>query len=696
MKRFFYIFCVLLISSLMVFTSLAEDKGKPKLVDWFWLDGEKDAAYWDRLNSADRELTEEEYNPNETAPPPPESGEATQEQIAAYEEFMREQKEIAHESNLDAKPGRDKMMEMVFSDNLDLDQVKVPENCFEDKYAEYKGKDGSITRVYDNGSVSTKHPDGTFEAFDTWGNHYTTDKDGKETINLTDGNTLVSIGNDSYEWHGQDGSVITPHEDGSVSWENQSGIVIDYNEDGERIAIGFEHGDKMNLQDGMFPQGDGELKGPNGASITWHNGSTYLGDDRYSFKVIGEDGRGGNASYDPSNDYRMDKEATREKMLATNGEDKDHVMTSDTKVEVSSMDGNAWRFTFNNTKDDVASVIFEDSDGNVYTNQYLGDGFFKKSYESGDGKENYRISLDGNGLNSSYKDKDGEHTLIKTTYDDDGNVVIVYEDGGRFVINDETGTSDYTHPDGTTIHVTTDGDDQWVEYNNPTIGVSYIEKNGEIVSGSGPIGGGFQITVTNGETEIVTPTGEKIKVTEYSDGSMGATLNDGTEITKESGGSWMLDGQSMDSYTGSEEKKKTETTEAEEADDTYPAETPARTRSKKTALDIDAFMGTWVNEDGERTVLLRNGSNVIEKNPDLSWYGGDVSCMECTAECDGDTLKLKGITSWVCEADDLYSTDEKHKLEIDASSSGNEYTALNVEDGSFTEMTDGTNFYTRQ
>ena len=113
-------------------------------------------------------------------------------------------------------------------------------------------------------------------------------------------------------------------------------------------------------------------------------------------------------------------------------------------------------------------------------------------------------------------------------------------------------------------------------------------------------------------------------------------------------------------------------------------------------LDIDAFMGTWVNDEGERTVLMRAGSGVIEKNPDLSWYGGDVSCMDCRAECDGNTLILKGVSSWTCGPEDLYSTDEKRELEIDASSASADYTALNVKDGTFTEMTDGMNHYTRQ
>ena len=559
MKRAICLLCTLLLLGTLILPVHAADEGKLRLVDWFIIQGEKDEAYWDKQFNMGRELTEEEYNPNITAPPPPDAREATPEEKAAYEEYLREQEERARESNLEEKTARDKMMNLVFRD--DPDQVRVPENSFEGDYAEYKNKDGSVTRVYDNGSVTTKYADGSAEGFDTWGNHYTADKDGRETVELTDGNTLTDDGSGYYEWHGRDGSVFTPHEDGSCSWKNASGIVIDYDADGERTAIGFEHGEKLELDNGMFPQGDGELTGPNGASITWHNGSTYLGDECYSFRVVGEDGRSGQAKYDPCSDRRVDEAATKEKKLATNGEFKKHIMTSDTKVEVSGFDGTAWEITLNNDRDDVGSVLFEDEDGGVYTDRYLGDGFFQKSYVSADGEEKYSVSLDGNGFNAFYKDETGEHDLVRTSLDENGNVVLTYEDGGKFVINDEAGTSDYTGPGGKTIHIVTDEEgNERVEVSDPETGIHFTSVNGVITQGTGPIGGGFRLDVKDGEMEIVTPDGEKVRVTEYSDGSFGATLADGTELTKDPDGNWLRDGKPLD-----EEPETEATTEVTES-----------------------------------------------------------------------------------------------------------------------------------
>ena len=94
---------------------------------------------------------------------------------------------------------------------------------------------------------------------------------------------------------------------------------------------------------------------------------------------------------------------------------------------------------------------------------------------------------------------------------------------------------------------------------------------------------------------------------------------------------------------------------------------------------IDAFMGEWYEANGRRTILYREGNNVIVKQPDLPWYGGDVSCTEYTAELDESTatLTLKGITTWVSSSLD---SDER-QLEMDASSSSLTFTATEFYDG---------------
>jgi len=121
---------------------------------------------------------------------------------------------------------------------------------------------------------------------------------------------------------------------------------------------------------------------------------------------------------------------------------------------------------------------------------------------------------------------------------------------------------------------------------------------------------------------------------------------------------------------------------------------------EQTTLEVGAFMGDWVNEDGERTVLIQNGETVIRKEPDLSWYGGDIACIEFKVDeiTNSNVLKLSGITSWVSSEDTLHAApgEEDRNLSIDASSSSIEYIATKIENGLVVEMTDGMNNYKRQ
>lgn len=61
------------------------------------------------------------------------------------------------------------------------------ENPFSGGYSEYRGSDGSVTKVYDNGSVSTEYSDGTKAAIDYNGCRYTKGNDGTQTVYDIDG-----------------------------------------------------------------------------------------------------------------------------------------------------------------------------------------------------------------------------------------------------------------------------------------------------------------------------------------------------------------------------------------------------------------------------------------------------------------------------------------------------------------------------
>ncbi len=116
-------------------------------------------------------------------------------------------------------------------------------------------------------------------------------------------------------------------------------------------------------------------------------------------------------------------------------------------------------------------------------------------------------------------------------------------------------------------------------------------------------------------------------------------------------------------------------------------------------LAAEAFMGDWVNENGRRTVLILNGDSVIKKEPDLPWYGGDVVCIEYRVKesADPQTLELSGTTSWVEGPESLHDVlpEGDRRLVVDASSAGAAYSATKVDDGIITEMTSGSNTYTR-
>ena len=97
-------------------------------------------------------------------------------------------------------------------------------------------------------------------------------------------------------------------------------------------------------------------------------------------------------------------------------------------------------------------------------------------------------------------------------------------------------------------------------------------------------------------------------------------------------------------------------------------------------------------------ILMSSGDTIIEKEPDLSWYGGDVVCTEFRPVYDesSQTLLLKGMTSWVVGPELLdAAVYEDRPLEIDASTSSMELTAVEVKDGGISKLSVGSQIYTR-
>ena len=130
-----------------------------------------------------------------------------------------------------------------------------------------------------------------------------------------------------------------------------------------------------------------------------------------------------------------------------------------------------------------------------------------------------------------------------------------------------------------------------------------------------------------------------------------------------------------------------------------PRPTAAPTpKPTEAPLPVSAFMGTWIDAEGGRMILMASGDNVIEKEPDLAWYGGDVLCTEYRVKYDESarTLYLSGLTSWVVGPELLDAAAyEKRPLEIDASSASMELEAAEVRDGVITKLYMNSELYTR-
>lgn len=170
---------------------------------------------------------------------------------------------------------------------------------------------------------------------------------------------------------------------------------------------------------------------------------------------------------------------------------------------------------------------------------------------------------------------------------------------------------------------------------------------------------------------------------------------------------WLLDQSTQTPAPKPTETPKSEATPAPTAapiPGSAPAPTAAPTPDPtiilpgKAPLSVGAFMGTWVDSEGNRMILMASGDNVIVKEPDLPWYGGDVLCTEYRPEYDESsrTLCLYGLTSWVVGPELLdAAVYEDRPLEIDASLISVELTAAEVKDGVVTKLLEDSVAYAR-
>ena len=93
----------------------------------------------------------------------------------------------------------------------------LPEDPFSGSYTEFDGKDGTKTRVYENGGVMTKYKDGSETSVDYQGNCYTTAPDGSYSVRTADGCSATAYSDGRQSWTTPDGKTTTVNPDGSSS-----------------------------------------------------------------------------------------------------------------------------------------------------------------------------------------------------------------------------------------------------------------------------------------------------------------------------------------------------------------------------------------------------------------------------------------------------------------------------------------------
>lgn len=161
---------------------------------------------------------------------------------------------------------------------FDFDDLSGPSQSF-------TGKDGTVTTVYDTGSVITTRPDGTRDGFDYAGRKFTQDADGNKTVTFSDGNTANVYADGRREFHFTDGNVIEYHDDDTTTLVNATGYRIDYDANDETNGmVYFRDGESARMFDekGNPVIGSFTITGPNGEKLTYSNTIDYENDHEYT------------------------------------------------------------------------------------------------------------------------------------------------------------------------------------------------------------------------------------------------------------------------------------------------------------------------------------------------------------------------------------------------------------------------------
>ena len=318
----------------------------------------------------------------------------------------------------------------------------TPDDAFEGNYAEFEGKDGSVTRVFDNGSISTKYKDGSTTAVDYNGNQYSEDKDGNASVRTTDGYVATEFNDGRKSVTEPDGKTTTMNVDGTFSESYRLGITLDYNADGGLTGIGITGGDERIETDENGCYKNGEISGPDGSKLKITDEGVHFVNAEgtvYDHTDTGD-------KKTTSIKWKDGSYCEAETNVTWNGDEK----TENTDFTLTDSNGERWDSNVNKSYDSNGNIKYVNN--NVV--QWTGADGSKLWMDNNSkamnfsGKDGTIMVVDSGGNLTEYKDSKNAWNV---SYDENGNITsadITYSDGAKLVKNAD-GTTTFTLPDGT-------------------------------------------------------------------------------------------------------------------------------------------------------------------------------------------------------------------------------------------------------
>ena len=350
-------------------------------------------------------------------------------------------------------------------ENNTEDNDVIPDDAFSGDFKEEKHKDGSVTKIYDNGSVVTTFNDGTKMGVAYSGHRVTEDKNGNQTGYYHNGDTVVIKNDGSTEYNFADGGKEVFTADGKHYSVSPYGYNIDYDENDNMTSVYFENGECINIIDenGNLVEGDQSISGPNGEKVSFsYKGGDPDNDEWLITKFyFSAEGNGISTTFDVH-------------------QTEDGGLTLDWNKGDSSLQMNS------NADGTSVSMDYSANNGDFQMHSKQEGNQFSMNVQEGDDRTDYEITANENG-GGTFEAKSSKGDHINIEYDKDGNPIsadiktdsatmIMNEDGSvsfndeknnSYLTTDENGEitslsvtkdgSSYTFKDGTGVLTTDDG-----------------------------------------------------------------------------------------------------------------------------------------------------------------------------------------------------------------------------------------------